>query len=174
MRDWTKTVTTNLKLVAAGAVGVLIAGTGAATTVSLVSDESAASPSVVTAPSSGTELVTASDTPTVTIAPSTVSPSATATVAIRPTDTHGYCVSTAVHAVTAPVDGGNLGAAKSAAAHSCKKDESAKVKNDKSAKVKKDKSAKVKKAAKSAKVKKAAKADKPEKAHPGKGKHPTG
>jgi hypothetical protein len=128
MPAWMNVVKNNLKLVAVGSVAVLVAGTGAAaTTVSLTGSESdvPADAVVVASPSpSPSSFSTVSDTSTVGIEPEagdpTASPSATPTTGIRPTDTHGYCVSTAVHAATATA-GINLGAAKSAAAHSCPK-----------------------------------------------------
>ena len=127
MPRWMHVVQNNLKLAAVGTVAVLVAGSGAATTVTLSGSESDLPDTVVATASSAlpTSLGSVSDTPTVGIDlddadDAEASPSATPTAGIRPTDTHGYCVSTAVHAATA-APGGNLGAAKSAAAHSCPK-----------------------------------------------------
>lgn len=130
MPVWMNVVKNNLKLAAAGAAAVLVAGTGAAATVSLAGSESDVAPdAVVVASASPSPLSPVSDTPTVGIEPdgsddaspsASPSPSGTASAGVRPTDTHGYCVSTAVHAATATA-GINLGAAKSAAAHSCPK-----------------------------------------------------
>ena len=127
MPRWMHVVQNNLKLAAVGTVAVLVAGSGAATTVTLAGSESDLPETVVAtaSPSPAPSLSSVSDTPTVGIDlddadEAGASPSATPTAGIRPTDTHGYCVSTAVHAATA-APGGNLGAAKSAAAHSCPK-----------------------------------------------------
>jgi len=131
MPSWTNAVKNNLKLLAAGGVAVLVAGTGAAaTTVTLSGSESGVPTDVVaTASASPSPLGAVSDTSTVGIAPddsaddvadASPSPSDTATVGIRPTDTHGYCVSHAVQSATATA-GISLGMAKSTAAHSCPK-----------------------------------------------------
>jgi hypothetical protein len=170
MPSWTRIVTNNLKMAAVGTVAVLVTGTGAATSISLVSDSSEAPEQVVAtssaeAPAAGT----VSDTPTAGIElpkadddaddadeagdAAEAPKSDTATVGIRPTDTHGYCVSTAVHAAKA------AGTSRSEAAHSC---------------AKKDKPAKAAKAAKPAKTKavKAAKPAKHAKARPAKAAKP--
>ncbi|MCA1712413.1 MAG: hypothetical protein LC789_12555 [Actinobacteria bacterium] len=131
MPSWTDLVSNNLKMAAVGTVAVLVTGTGAATTVSLVSDSTEA-PETVVATSPTTPLADVTVPVEVEVDNDDVSDAAetpesdTHTVGIRPTDTHGYCVSTAVHAATA-APGQSLGAAKSAAAHSCaKKDKPAK------------------------------------------------
>ena len=129
MPAWMNVVKNNLKLVAVGAAAVLVAGSGAsATSVSLSGSESdVPADAVVVASASPSALSTVSDTATVGIDPDgddadddAAGPSTTPTAGLRPTDTHGYCVLTAVHAATATA-GINLGAAKSAAAHSCPK-----------------------------------------------------
>ncbi|MCU1673050.1 MAG: hypothetical protein JWN77_1163 [Frankiales bacterium] len=179
MPSWTSIVTNNLKMAAVGTAAVLLTGTGAATTVSLVSDSTevpetvvstvAAAPtgSVLSGDDEAHEADDADEADDANEAEATESD--THTVGIRPTDTHGYCVSTAVHAAKA------AGTSRSAAAHGCaKKDKPGKAekaeKPGKAEKAEKPAKAKPAKAAKPGKAKpaKAAKA-KPAKGH-GKGK----
>jgi len=117
MADLVKTLTSHLKLVAVGVGAVALFG-GTATTISL-SDNSTPTgkPSVKPAPhATETEAPDQEDTTDKSGADNKSEPSG-----VRPTDTHGYCVS---HAVAAAKAAGKTGQDIAAAAHSCKKDKS--------------------------------------------------
>jgi hypothetical protein len=115
MADIVKTLTSHLKLVAVGVGAVALFG-GTATTISLAdSSTPTGKPSTKPAPQAN---------PHATAKPSKTKDTEDADEkdepnGVRPTDTHGYCVS---HAVAAAKAAGKTGQDIAAAAHSCKKD----------------------------------------------------
>jgi hypothetical protein len=115
MADLVKTLTSHLKLVAVGVGAVALFG-GTATTISLAdSSTPTGKPTTKPAPQANPH---ATANPSSTKKDTEDANDKNEPNGVRPTDTHGYCVS---HAVAAAHAAGKTGQDIAAAAHSCKK-----------------------------------------------------